>query len=356
MRRLTPWLVLLPLTVGVGLGFAALGVPSPFLFAALFVGLLIGLTRPGLITVPADVFLAAQALTGVVIGAYLQSSSLSEVAGAWLPVLAVSLATLGLCVIGGKVLARTTEIDEPTAALGSVAGGASGIVAMAEELGADDRLVAFMQYVRVLVVVLVTPVLAGLAFPGAGSGSPPPEALIGDLEDWAITLGCAPVGIVLGRAVRLPAGTLLGPMLVAAVLTLSGALGDWAVPGLVREAAFIGIGLQVGLRFTRDTVQQVGRLLVPVLLSIVTLLIACFGLALVLAPWAHVTLLDAYLATTPGGLYAVLAIAFGAQADTTFILTVQAIRLLVMVLLAPVVVRWTVRPRTGRADPATVER
>lgn len=355
MRRAVPWAVLLPATVLVGLGFDALGVPSPFLFSALFLGLAVGLTRPGIVEVPDPVFLAAQALTGVVIGAYLQSSALSAVTDAWLPVATVSLATLGLCVVAGKVLARVTDVDEATAALGSVAGGASGIVAMADELGADDRLVAFMQYVRVLVVVLVTPVLAALAFPGAGSGSPPPEALIGGPLDWVITLGCAVVGVVLGRAVRLPAGTLLGPLLVGGVLSLTGALGDWAVPGLVREAAFIGIGLQVGLRFTMETVRQVGRLLVPVLLSIVALLVACFGLALILAPWADVTLLDAYLATTPGGLYAVLAIAFGAQANTTFILAVQAVRLLVMVLLAPVVVRWVVRPRRREAAPATLD-
>jgi uncharacterized membrane protein AbrB (regulator of aidB expression) len=35
----------------------------------------------------------------------------------------------------------------------------------------------------------------------------------------------------------------------------------------------------------------------------------------------------------------VLAVAFGAGANTTFIVAVQALRLLVMVLLAPVVVR-----------------
>jgi uncharacterized protein len=50
-----------------------------------------------------------------------------------------------------------------------------------------------------------------------------------------------------------------------------------------------------------------------------------------------VTLRDAYLATMPGGLFAVLAVAFGA--NTTFILAVQGLRLLVMVLLAPLVVR-----------------
>jgi uncharacterized membrane protein AbrB (regulator of aidB expression) len=42
------------------------------------------------------------------------------------------------------------------------------------------------------------------------------------------------------------------------------------------------------------------------------------------------------------GAYAVLAVAFGAGANTTFIVTVQGLRVLVMVLLAPVIVRWLI--------------
>jgi membrane AbrB-like protein len=198
-----------------------------------------------------------------------------------------------------------------------------------------------MQYARVLVVVLLTPLIAGLLFPGghgtAGAGAD--GALIGPAEDWAITLACAPLGALLGRAVRLPAATLLGPMAIAGALTLTNALGTFAVPALLREAAFIGIGLQVGLRFTVATVREVGRLLLPVLATILGLLVACFGLAVALAASTSVSLLDAYLATTPGGLYAVLAVAFGAGANTTFIVAVQGLRVLVMVLLAPVAVR-----------------
>ena len=57
------------------------------------------------------------------------------------------------------------------------------------------------------------------------------------------------------------------------------------------------------------------------------------------------SLLDAYLATTPGGLYAVLPIAYGSGADTTFVLAVQGLRLFAMVLAAPAVVRWLLRDR-----------
>jgi membrane AbrB-like protein len=152
-----------------------------------------------------------------------------------------------------------------------------------------------------------------------------------------VTLAIAPAAALVARGARVPAGALLGPMVVASAVTLSGT--DFAVPPVLRELAFGLIGLQVGLRFTVDTIRRLGRLLAPVLAGLAALLIGCFGLAVALHLATDVSLRDAYLATTPGGIYAVVAIAFGAGANTTFILAVQGLRLLVVVLLAPLVVR-----------------
>jgi membrane AbrB-like protein len=347
MRAAAPWIVLGAATAALALALGAGGLPSPTLFAALLVGLAAALARPGAgLRLPRWSFVAAQAVCGVTLGAYLQSSALEALAGAWLPVMLASAATLALSLGTGLALARLTELDVPTATLGMVAGGASGIVSMADDLGADDRLVAFMQYLRVLVVVLFTPVLVavfggGGGGGGGGTGVRPPEDVLGAPRDWLITLAVAPAAALAARGLRMPAGPLLGPMLVASAVTLSGA--GFAVPPVLRELAFALIGLQVGLRFTLDTVRRLGGLLAPVLGGLAALLIGCFGLAVMLHLTTPVSLRDAYLATTPGGIYAVLAVAFGAGADTTFILAVQGLRLLVVVLLAPLAVRRLVR-------------
>jgi membrane AbrB-like protein len=339
------WPALLAATVAGGWVLDAAGLPSAYLFAALLAGLATALAFPGAVAFPAPAFGASQAVAGVVLGAYLKTSSLRAAADAWLPVTLVSAGTLAICLAAGWILGRRARVDGPTAVLGMIAGGASGIVAMARELGGDDRLVAFMQYLRVLIVVLLTPLIAGLAFGQESSAAVPDAPLFGDAEGWLLTLAVAPAGALLGRLVRLPAGTLLGPLALAGAVALSG--DRFTVPELLQEAAFIGIGLQVGLRFTADTVREVGRLLVPVVLAIAGLMVACFGLALALTATTDVHLLDAYLATTPGGLYAVLAAAFGTGADTTFILAVQTLRLLVMILLAPLVVRLTLTRRAA---------
>jgi uncharacterized protein len=338
------WALAAAATLGGGWLAGKAGLPSGYLFVAMLVGLAFALLAPGRFWFPRGSFQIGQAITGVAIGTFLQSSTLTGLGDRWISVALVSVATLAVTIFAGLLLARIANLDRPTASLGMVAGGASGIVAMADDLGGDDRLVAFMQYLRVLIVSLLTPVLVPLAFSHAHSignvagGGP----TFGDLKGWVLTIGLSVVGGFAATKLRIPAPILLGPLLVTAVLTLTGVI-DVTVPPLLREIGFALIGLYIGLSFERETLRQIARLLVPVLVSIAALLAACFVLGWLLTLTAHVKLLDAYLATTPGGLYAVLPIAYGSGADTTFVLAVQGLRLFAMILAAPAVVRWLVR-------------
>src|SRR3954470_21117833 len=213
MRQAAPWVGLGAATAILALALSAVGFPSPTLFAALLVGLAFALVRPQAgLAPPSWSFLAAQAVVGVTLGAYMQSEALTAAAHDWLPVTLVSAATLGISMAAGRVLARTTALDVPTATLGMIAGGASGIVTMADDLGGDDRLVAFMQYLRVLVVVLLTPVLIAAFGGGGGSAPAAQEAVFGVVQGWLLTAGIGLGAALLARRVNVPAGTLLGPM------------------------------------------------------------------------------------------------------------------------------------------------
>ena len=244
-----------------------------------------------------------------------------------------------LLVAAGLLLRLQPGISPVTGAFAMIAGGASGITAMARDLGADDRMVAVLQYLRVVLIVVLMPVVAtGVYGADTGAGSAVPEP---DGPAWPVglllTAGCVLGGVPLARLVRLPVPSLLGPLLVAAAADLSGLSGGAGVPVAVEAAAFLLIGLAVGLRFTVAALRTVGRAL-PLALGIIAgLVAACAGLGEVLAAATGVSRLDAYLATTPGGLYAVLATATGSGADATFVLAVQVLRLFVMLLAAPLV-------------------
>src|SRR3954447_14138542 len=198
VSTLIRWLALAAATAVAAVALDRVGLPSASLFAALLVGLAAALLPPQMPEVTPGVFRVAQAVTGVSLGVYVQSSSLDAIGSAWLPVAVVSLATLGLSLACGWFLTRVAPVDPPTAALGMIAGGASGIVGMARELGADDRLVAVTQYLRVFVVVILTPVLVALAFShphGRHRGGAPASApLIGSLHDWLLMGAALGVG------------------------------------------------------------------------------------------------------------------------------------------------------------------
>ena len=351
------WLGVAVATVAASLAVGLAGLPTPALFGSLAVGIAYALTlaarRP--LTAPAWVLLASQALIGVALGAGFETSTLTTIAGDWAPIALVTVTTVAISLVAGLVFAATTGVDRSTSLLGLVAGGASGIVAMSDELGADARLVAFMQYLRVLVVVVTAPLLAELVL--VTVDDPAPAAAGGDTAglagvagaglpaDLAFTAGCALVGVLIARRLKITAGTLLVPLSLAAGLAIAQLSGGARVPPLMQDMAFAGIGLQIGLRFTAATIREAGRLLPAVLLAIAGLIVACAGLAALLLALTDVSAPDAYLATTPGGLYAVVAVAAAAGGNATFVVAVQALRLFAMILTAPPLVRLLRRRR-----------
>lgn len=100
------------------------------------------------------------------------------------------------------------------------------------------------------------------------------------------------------------------------------------------------------------------RRLLPLALTLtLTICAVCAALAWLTAITTRIPPTDAYLATTPGGINAVLATAVATRANVPLISGVQSLRLFAMVLIAPPLIRWVERyrpPRTHK-DRALVE-
>jgi membrane AbrB-like protein len=352
-RRLLDWAAVVAGAVAASVVLGVLHVPSAALFGGLLAAVVRALAGRRHLRVPRPAMTAAQAVIGVSIGALVDLDTLATIGQDWLPVLLVTLGTLVLSVLAGLLLRVQRGITPVTGAFSMVAGGASGITAMARDLGADERMVGVLQYLRVLLIVVLMPLVATTVYgasaaaggTAAGGGAGWPFALL-------VTAVCGVLGVVLGRLVRLPVAPLLGPMILAAVADLTGISHGAAAPSLVENAAFLVIGLQVGIGFTWDSLRTVGRALPLALAIIVGLVAACAGMGVVLAAATGASPLDAYLATTPGGLYAVLATATSSGGNATFVLAVQVLRVFAMVLLAPALARLLRGRRGGRdGDP-----
>jgi len=125
-RSVAKWVVIIAVLYFSGTEAETVGFPAPHLFAALIVGLLLSLGRISEAEMPPLLYLAAQAVTGVVLGTYVTFSSVTAVGANWLAVATITLLTLAVSVGLGVLLARRTGMDAPTASLGMIAGGFGG--------------------------------------------------------------------------------------------------------------------------------------------------------------------------------------------------------------------------------------
>jgi membrane AbrB-like protein len=345
VKRTSRLLLVAAAIATVALSLERVHLPSPELFAGVLVGLAHALWTGTELRPPRLLVSAAHAVVGVVMGVLLQPGILADLAANWFPITGITLATLALTVVAGLLLARFGKLDRSTAAFGMIAGGAAGIVALSDESGADGRVVAVLQYVRVLMIIALMPVAVVVVF--GGSGETRASSQLSTVPWWLASLavlGIAIAGTWVGRLTRLPVPSLLGPLTIAGVLTASGLPLAGAIPGLLPAAAFAVIGAQVGLRFTADTLRTIRRILPLVVCLILALILACAGLGVALSAVTGLSPLDGYLATTPGGLFVVAALAAGSEANSTVVIAVQVLRMLVMLLAAPPLARL-LRPR-----------
>ncbi|MCH5644175.1 MULTISPECIES: AbrB family transcriptional regulator [unclassified Gordonia (in: high G+C Gram-positive bacteria)] len=294
--------------------------------------------------IPRRYVLAAQGVLGVYIGTIADTDTLSGLGSAWFPVLIIGVGTLALSVAGGALLGLHKQVDPLTGSLALVAGGASGLVVVTRELGGDERMVAVIQYLRVALVTVSIPLVASLVF-GQSSSAVTTETPSWTDQAWGLLLlaVCMGVGIPLGRLLHVPAGALLTPMALATIAELTGIAGDAAVSPMLLTIAYAVIGWQAGLGFTLPRLRAIGRVLPFALVLILAIGVGCALLGVLLSWWTGESMYDCYLATTPGGIYAVLAAATAAGGNVAFVVAAQILRVLLMLFVAPFAARAAAR-------------
>jgi membrane AbrB-like protein len=341
--RVMLWLLLVVLSMLISAGWGALGLPAALLLGPMISGIVLGVNGAQL-TVPRTFYLGAQAIIALMVAGSITSSILITFSHHYLLFCAVMLATLVGAAGIGWLISRSGLIPGATAVFGTSPGAANAMVLLGEAEGADVRLVAFMQYSRVLLVALAAAMVARF-WAHVSSAHAPGAAWLSPVrwDQLVVVLTFALVSQQLARILRLQAWALLGPLIVLSTLH---ALG-WVsidLPRWLLAAAYALLGWHIGLAFRRDALIHAGRALPVVIAAALSLMMLCAALAWCLTWFAHADALTAYLATSPGGLDSVAIIAASTpHVDLAFVLALQAVRLVFVIGLAPLITRFVVR-------------
>ena len=288
------------------------------------------------VRVPHALFVAAQGIIGCLVARSLEPSILVEIAADW-PVFVVStIAVIAASGLLGLILMKRQVLPGTTAVWGLAPGASTAMILMSGSFGADMRLVAFMQYLRLIVVTVVASGISRL-WPNSTVAAHtaaiqwfPPVA-------WGAlgaTLAVALLGAALAYRLRLAAGSFLLPFAVSVALQSAGMLVI-ELPPVLLVAAYATIGWAIGSRFTRPILAHAAKALPRILLSIIVLIGACGALAMLVAAVSDVDPLTAFLATSPGGADSIAIIAASSAVDVPFVMAMQIARLIMVLIIGP---------------------
>ena len=149
-------------------------------------------------------------------------------------------------------------------------------------------------------------------------------------------------GTVLGGLMLLtglPAAPLLGAILGAGLLSVSGQLDVAAWPSGTKTVLGIGVGTVIGTGINRETLGEVQSLWKPALLITLSLLITGIMLGLLISKFFGVDPVVALLGSAPGGTIGMTLVGaeFGVGAAVA---ALHAVRLITVLLLIPAIVNF----------------
>ncbi len=322
--------------VGV-LVFWSLGLPLPFLFGPMFaclIAALVGCPLKGL----GQVGIGARTILGVAVGA-----SITPTVVAQLPDMMASVALLPIylaliAAIGVPYFRHVCGFDPVTSWYAAMPGGLQDMVIFGTEAGGDPRALSLVHATRVLIIVTVVPFIliqffdASLSNPiGAPAADEPPVEML-------LMVLAAIIGWKGGERLGLFGASILGPMILAGALSLSGFIHT-RPPAEAILAAQFGIGIGIGVGYVGVTLYELRR---DVLAGIVFVAILA-GLA---AVFTEIVVLlglqgpfDAFLAFAPGGQAEMAVLAIIAGADLGYVVVHHLTRMMLVITLAPLFAR-----------------
>ena len=149
----------------------------------------------------------------------------------------------------------------------------------------------------------------------------------------ALTLGIGAAGAALAYALHMPAPFLTGPSILVTLACLAGL--KLGIPPLVRDTAFIFIGINIGSGVTPAVADVITKWPVGIVAMALMLAIIILSGSRLLQKLFGYERRSAVLAAAPGHLSFVLSMGASIGADVRVISIVQSIRVLALTLIVP---------------------
>ena len=329
-----------------GVGFFHLvDLPLPWLLGPVFACLLTALAGVPMRGI-GPVNHAMRTILGVAVGATLTPAVLMTFPAMWPTLALVPVMVIAIGVLGVPYFRRVWGYDPVTAYYSAMPGGLQDMLVFGEEAGGNVRSLSLIHATRVMVIVVALPfILEGF---WQADLSNPPGVPLGTVpvRELVLMVACAGIGWWGARRIGMFGASILGPLIATAAVTIAGFLENRPPAEAIWAAQFF-IGMTIGTKYAGITMAEVRRDLAAGLGFCVILIL----LTLVFVEAIYVTGLapgmEALLAFSPGGQAELTVLALIVGADVAFVVAHHVLRIFIVILGAPVVIR-----RISPPDPS----
>lgn len=327
--------IILALTIGAagGAAFFLMKLPLPWMLGALL-ATMIAAVAGAPVAAPGRIRPAVVAVIGVLLGSRFTPDVLEQ-AGAWVGTVAILMVYIVIVALVVVPFYRFVgKFDWVTAYFAGMPGGLSEMIEIGEAAGAKPAPIILAHSLRIVVTIALLVLWFRVVSHDVGPASSLHQASLSWL-DVALMVLSAMLGSLLGKAFHFPAPTFLGPLLLSALLHLVG-ITESVPPALLVNLAQVVLGTTIGCRFLSIRLKT---LLPAAALSIgatILTLILALATGQVMQALAGVTVDQALLALAPGGLTEMGLITLSIQADVAFVALHHVMRILFVIVLAPV--------------------
>ncbi|WP_168118590.1 AbrB family transcriptional regulator [Paenibacillus sp. HB172176] len=344
-----------------GLLFEWIGIPIPWLLGPMIL-VLIGskLTKSFQPCWPSELRNTGMIIVGYMIGLSFTANTFKEI-GKQLPSMMLLTLLLLVCTyLIALLIAKLSGIAFPTILMGSIPGGLSQMIILAEELkGIDLTVVTFLQVSRLMMIIFFVPMLVFSPLVGASMGtelSDSAAAATAIAADWSamfphiwLYAAACPLLALIGNRIKFPTAFLLGPMVATIVIHLSGFAGPMLPPALVDVSQLL-IGGYLGLMFKPEKLQNKLKIISLACLSGIILILCSLGLSLLLMHLRDTPLATSFLSLSPGAMDQMGIIAREVDADLSFVICYQLFRTLFIFLVVPPLLKFLFRSMLRRKE------
>ncbi|SEN20173.1 hypothetical protein SAMN04489859_1002138 [Paracoccus alcaliphilus] len=331
-----PRLGTLALALAGAIVFSVAGLPLPFLFGPMcfcLVAALGGARLKGM----GQVSVGARTILGVAIGASITPEVINQI-----PQMAMSVALIplyvGLIGVIGVPFFRWLGFDPVTSYYAAMPGGLQDMVIFGEEAGADTRALSLIHATRVAVIVTLAPMILTWLYdapPTGAIGAPvldlPPAQLV-------LMAAAALIGWKGGERIGLFGASILGPMIVTAVLSLAGII-QFRPPAEAIMAAQLLIGIGIGVNYVGVTLLELRSFVLAGLAFVLILAVLAAGFTEFVTLTGLAPPVEGFLAFAPGGQAEMTVLALVVGADMGFVILHHLTRIVLVITGAPVAAR-----------------